>query len=71
MSEEQRQHPQEPAEGSEQDVEAPGADRSGDDATKSESAGDEAKPSRHPEEPAEGGEENVEALGAERAGDDG
>ncbi len=31
MSEERPRHPQEPAEGSEEDVEAPGAERAGDD----------------------------------------
>jgi hypothetical protein len=68
MSEEQRQHPQEPAEGSEQDAGAPGADRAGNDAARTaESAPDEAGPPRHPSEPAEGGEEDVEAPGAERA----
>jgi hypothetical protein len=71
MSEEQRQHPQEPAGGSEQDVGAPGADRSEKDTRTTESADDEAKPSRHPEEPAEGSEEDVEAPGAERAGESG
>jgi hypothetical protein len=65
MSEERQQHPQEPAEGGEEDVGAPGADRAGDD----RGAGDEAKPSGHPEEPAEGSEEDVEAPGAERSGD--
>ncbi len=68
MSEEQRQHPQEPAEGSEQDVGAPGADRAENDPAKiAESAPDDAGPYRHPSEPAEGGEEDVEAPGAERA----
>jgi hypothetical protein len=70
MSEGQRQHPQEPAEGSEQDVGVPGADRAGNDARTIESTGDEAKASKHPEEPAEGAEgseEDVDAPGAERA----
>ncbi len=72
MSEEQRQHTQEPAEGSEQDVGAPGADRAGNHAAGStESPPDEAGPSRHPTEPAEGGEEDVDAPGAERAGQGG
>ena len=69
MSEDQRQHPQEPAEGSEQDVGAPGVERAEKDAGKGESSGDEAEATRHPEEPAEGGEEDVEAPGAERAGE--
>jgi hypothetical protein len=65
MSEEQ-QHPQEPAEGGEEDVQAPGAERAGGDQG---GASDQTWPSRHPQEPAEGGEEQVEAPGAERAGD--
>jgi hypothetical protein len=69
MSEERPEHPQEPAEGGEEDVGAPGADRPGDDRRATESTDDEAKPSAHPEEPAEGREEDVEAPGAERAGD--
>jgi hypothetical protein len=71
MSDEQRQHPQEPAEGSEQDVGAPGAQRAGNDAKTTEGAGSEAGPFRHPEEPAEGDEEDVETPGAERAGESG
>ena len=68
MSEErQQQHPQEPAEGGEEDVGAPGADRARDD----RGVGGETKPSEHPEKPAEGSEEDVEAPGAERAGDGG
>ena len=68
MSEErQQQHPQEPAEGGEDDVGAPGADRARDD----RGVGGETKPSEHPKEPAEGSEEDVEAPGAERAGDGG
>ncbi len=69
MSEERRpqQHPQEPAEGGEEDVGAPGADQAGSD----RGTGGEAKPSRHPEEPAEGSEDDVEAPGAERAGNSG
>jgi hypothetical protein len=63
----QQQHPQEPAEGGEEDVGAPGADRAGAD----RGTGGEAKPSRHPEEPAEGSEDDVEAPGAERAGNGG
>ncbi len=68
MNEERQQHPQEPAEGSEEDVGAPGADRAGDD---DRGVGGEARPSEHPEEPAEGSEEDVEAPGADRAGDGG
>lgn len=71
MSEEQQRHSQEPAEGSEQDVGAPGADRAGNDTGTVESAGDEAEAPKHPDEPAEGGEEDVQAPGAERAGEGG
>jgi hypothetical protein len=67
MSEERPQHPQQPAEGGEEDVGAPGAERAGDN----RGVGGEAKPSEHPKEPAEGSEEDVEAPGAQRAGDGG
>ena len=67
MTEERQQHPQEPAEGGEEVVGAPGADRARDD----RGVGGETKPSEHPEKPAEGSEEDVEAPGAERAGDGG
>jgi hypothetical protein len=70
MSEEQ-QHPQEPAEGGEEDVHAPGAERAGGDQGDQGGASDQTWPSRHPQEPAEGGEEKVEAPGAERAEDGG
>jgi hypothetical protein len=63
MSEE-RQHPQEPAEGAEEDVQAAGAEKAEDE----QGGTDEAWPSRHPQEPAEGGENDIEAPGAERAG---
>lgn len=69
MSEERPEHPQQPAEGGEEQVEAPGADRSGNHRKATEGAGDESKPSGHPDEPAEGAEEDVEAPGADRAGD--
>jgi hypothetical protein len=67
MSEERTQHPQEPAEGSDEDVEAPGAERVRD--TDKDAEG--AQPSQHPVEPAEGSEEDIDAAGAERAGDSG
>ncbi len=67
MSEERPVHPQEPAEGSEEDVGAPGADRAGDDERTAE--GQQAESSAHPQEPAEGSEEDVGAPGADRAGD--
>jgi hypothetical protein len=71
MSEERTEHPGEPAEGSEQDVGAPGAGRSENDTGSTENTGDETWGSEHPTEPAEGGEDEVEAPGAERARDGG
>jgi hypothetical protein len=71
VSEERQQHPREPAEGAEEDVGAPGADREKNGERAAGSADDEARASEHPQEPAEGGEEDVEAPGAERAGDSG
>jgi len=65
MSEERAQHPQEPAEGSDEDVEAPGAERAGE--TDKDVEG--AQPGQYPVEPAEGSEEDVDAPGADRAGD--
>jgi hypothetical protein len=69
MSEERPQHTQEPAEGDERDVEAPGADRpsSGEGATEKA----EDRPSERTQDQAEGGEGDVEAPGADRAGDGG
>jgi hypothetical protein len=66
MSEEQ-QHPQEPAEGGRDEVEAPGFDRPSSGEGTTEKAGDEA--SAHPQEPSEGGEEAEEAPGADQAKD--
>jgi len=71
MSEEQQQHPQEPAEGGEADVQAPGVEKVSGENGSAEDVGDAAWPSQHPQEPAEGREEDVEAPGAERTGDDG
>jgi hypothetical protein len=68
MSEERQQHPQEPAEGAEEDVGAPGADRA-DDESAPGTAGGDTGPSRHSQQPAEGADEDVDAPGAERAGD--
>jgi hypothetical protein len=68
MSEERAQHPQKPAEGSEEDVEASGAERTGETAEATEEG---PLPSQHPKEPAEGSEEDVNAAGADRAGDGG
>ncbi len=70
MSEEQpQQHPQEPAEGGAEEVEAPGADRPSSGEGTTEKAGD--RPSAHPQEPAEGGEEDAQEPGAEQAKDGG
>ena len=71
MSEERPQHTQEPAEGDEEDVEAPGAERAGSSEGRGGNAGGEGQTSMRTQEPAEGGEEDVEAPGAERAGDGG
>ena len=68
MSEERRPaHPQEPAEGGDEAVEAPGAERSGDPSnpeTAEEAGGQQGSP--HPQEPAEGGEDDEEAPGADK-----
>ena len=69
MSEERQQHPQEPAEGGAEEVEAPGADRSSSGEGTTEGAGE--RTSTHPQEPSEGREEDVEAPGAEQAKDQG
>jgi hypothetical protein len=69
VSEERPQHPQEPAEGGGDEVEAPGADKSseGVDTPDRPGAGRD-NPSDHPDEPAEGDEEDVGASGADRPG---
>ncbi len=62
MSEERKAvHPQEPAEGADESVEAPGAERSG-APSNPETAGeaDAEKRSAHPQEPAEGGDDEVD-----------
>jgi hypothetical protein len=69
MSEERPVHPREPAEGSEEDVGAPGADRAGDDRRTAEGEGEQAETSAHPQEPVEGSEADVGAPGADRSGD--
>ena len=73
MSEERRPaHPQEPAEGGDEAVEAPGAERSGDPSnpeTAEEAGGQQGSP--HPQEPAEGGEEDEETPGADKPGNSG
>ena len=69
MSEERPQHTQEPAEGADEDVQAPGVERG---AAGPKGGGDEeAGSARHTHEPAEGADEDVEAPGTERAGDSG
>jgi hypothetical protein len=62
VSEERRaMHPQEPAEGAEEDVEAPGVERAGDPSNPDTADGvSEEKRSAHPDEPAEGGEDQVD-----------
>ena len=65
MSEERPQHTQEPAEGADEDVQAPGAEKAGGEQG---NAGGEGLPSRHPQEAAEGDDEDVGAPGAEGAG---
>ena len=69
MSEEPRVHPQEPAEGGEEDVQAPGADRAREKEGAAQDAGTEERPRQHPQEPAEGAEDDEGAPGADRAGD--
>jgi hypothetical protein len=69
MSEERQQHPQEPAEGAEEDVGAAGAERGGHDEGTAGNTGGEKNRSVHPQEPAEGSEEDVDTPGADRAGD--
>lgn len=65
MSEERRQvHPQEPAEGAEENVEAPGAEREGDSGNPGTFRDAEKQSSEHPQEPAEGAEDSVEASDA-------
>ena len=65
MSEERPQHTQEPAEGSDEDVETPGFER----ASGSKGGGDEeAGLNPHTHEPAEGSDEDIDQPRAERAG---
>ena len=62
MEEERRAvHPQEPAEGGDEDVQAPGAERAGDPSNpEGADQADEEKRSQHPQEPAEGGDDQVD-----------
>ncbi len=68
MGEERRAvHPEEPAEGAEEDVEAAGAEHAGDPSTPATAAAvSEEERSAHPDEPAEGGEDEEDAPGADR-----
>ena len=65
MSEQRPQHTREPAEGSNQDVQAAGAQRAGE----TDKGAHAAQQSPHTEEP-EGSEEEVDTSGAEQARDD-
>ena len=67
MSEQRPQHTREPAEGSDEDVEAAGAQRAGE--TDKGAHGAQQSPP-HTEEPAEGSEEGVDTSDAEQARDD-
>ncbi len=67
MSEERPQHTQEPAEGSDEDVEPAGAQR----AEEADEQAERVPRARHTQELAEGGDEDVEKPGAEQAEDDG
>jgi len=62
VSEERRPvHPQEPAEGADEAVEAPGVERAGDPSNpETADRSDEEQRSAHPDEPAEGGEDQVD-----------
>lgn len=63
MTEEERRavHSQEPAEGADEDVETPGADKPGDPSNPGAAGeADAERRSAHPQEPAEGGEEQVD-----------
>ena len=68
MSEERRAvHPQEPAEGANENVEAPGVESAGDPSNPATTdAVSEEERSAHPDDPAEGGEDEVDSPGADR-----
>ena len=72
MSEERRQvHPDEPSEGSGENVEAPGVQESHDDPGASgEGSSAEERAQEHPQQPAEGGDDEVDSPGADRPSDD-
>ena len=69
MSEERPQHTREPAEGSDEDIGAPGAERAEGAQGPFQNTDEDDTTPPHTREPAEGEDENVEAQGAERAGD--
>ena len=69
MSEERPQHTRKPAEGSDEDVGAPGAERGEGAQGQFQNTDEEETTPTHTQEPAEGEDENVEAPGTERAGD--
>ncbi len=69
MSEERQVHPQEPAEASEEDVQAPGADRADAQEEVAEDLSAQERSHQHPQEPAEGADEEVGAPGADQARD--
>ncbi len=70
MSEERPQHTQEPAEGSDEDVGAAGAERAEGVQGHSQNTDEGDTTPRHTQEPAEGDDQDVETPGAERAKDD-
>ncbi len=71
MGEEKNIHPRDPAEGGEDEVEASGADKAGQDSETAEETGDRDESGQHPQQPAEGGEDEVEAPGADKPGEGG
>lgn len=64
-------HPQEPAEGGDDQVGASGADKPSEARGTAGGASVEARSREHPQEPAEGGEDEVDAPGADKPGDGG
>jgi hypothetical protein len=71
MDEERSRHPQEPAEGSEGDTQAPGAERPGEDEESVGNMTDDPAGLEHPAKPAEGREEAEQARDAEQFGGEG
>jgi hypothetical protein len=71
MSEEKGIRPRDPAEGGEDEVEAPGADKAGQDRETVEGTSGRDESGQHPQEPAEGGEDEVEAPGADKPSEGG